>query len=473
MRLSTNQTYALVLKGLRTNLGDMVRYSEQVSTGRRINRPSDDPTGAALSLGFERRIADIERSAEAARSGRDTADGAAGVLQEVSGLISQVRALMIQGMNGTLDPQAREAIASEVSLLREQLVTLGNTRQGSRYLFAGSESDARPFAEGADGRVTYLGDDVEQSIRIGPGVGIPINISGQSLFMLDQGTGPSLSGFTGLAFGATASEGQGAENVTVRHDSTDLAGLGGSGIASVAGGANDTLIGPANLVVDTTAGTIQMGTGTPVPIPEVGAENYTDLVVESETGAKVHLDLTLWNSADVAGPVSGDGSVSIDGVNFQAIDFSQPEIRLENAATGTVLNVDVSDVTRAGDELVQFSGDISLFDVLDAVAADLAGSENFTSKEINERLGMSLDEIDRHHDNVLSGLGVLGSRSSRLSDAANRLDSLEINVQNQLSSVRDTDLAEAVLALQRSEQVLQLSQAVGSRLIQTSLLNFL
>jgi flagellar hook-associated protein 3 FlgL len=473
MRLSTNQTYALVLNGLQTNLGDMVRYSEQVSTGRRINRPSDDPTGAALSLGFERRIADIERSAEAARSGRDTADGAAGVLEEVSSLVSQVRALMIQGMNGTLDPQSREAISSEVALLREQLVTLGNTRQGNRYLFAGSKTDTRPFADGPDGRVNYFGDNVQQEIRIGPGVGIPINVSGQSLFMLDQGSGPSLSGFTGLAFGASASEGEGSENVTVRHDATDLSGLAGSGIASVAGGANDTLIGPANLVVDTTAGTIQMGSGTPVPIPAVGSENYTDLVVESETGAKLHLDLTLWNGADVAGPVSGDGSVSIDGVNFQAIDFSLPEVRLENPETGSVLNVNVANVTRAGDELIQFSGDVSLFDVLDAVAADLANSENYTSDEISKRLGMNLDELDRHHDNVLSGLGVLGSRSSRLSDAANRLDSLEINVQSQLSTVRDTDLAEAVLALQRSEQVLQLSQAVGSRLIQTSLLNFL
>jgi flagellar hook-associated protein 3 FlgL len=52
MRLSTNQTYRLVLDGLRTNFSRMVRSAEQAATGRRINRPSDDPTGAALTLGF-------------------------------------------------------------------------------------------------------------------------------------------------------------------------------------------------------------------------------------------------------------------------------------------------------------------------------------------------------------------------------------------------------------------------------------
>jgi flagellin-like hook-associated protein FlgL len=68
---------------------------------------------------------------------------------------------------------------------------------------------------------------------------------------------------------------------------------------------------------------------------------------------------------------------------------------------------------------------------------------------------------------------VLGSRSARLADAAARLESLDVQVSAQLSTVRDADLSEAVLDLQRNEQILQLSQAAGTRLLQTSLLNFL
>lgn len=473
MRLSTNQTYRLVLGGLQTNLNDMVRYSEQASSGRRLNRPSDDPAAAALALGFERRIADIERSVEAAQSGRDTVDGAAGVLQEVSDLVTQVRALMIQGMNGTLDEQSRTAIADEVALLREQLVTLGNTRQGNRYLFAGSEAETPPFAVDSSGNVTFVGNDVEQDVRIGPGVGVPINVPGSDLFMANEGTGPILSGLTGLAFGSLASEGSGDEHVTVRHDATDLSALAGSGIVSAAGGANDTLIGTSAVAVDATAGTIQLGSGEPVSIPDPSSPEYANLVVRDENGAELRLDLTAWNGADVAGAAIGDGSVSIDGTNFVAIDPLAPEVRLENPSTGAVLNVDVSGVNRAGDELVQFSGNISLFDVLDGVAADLANSGDFESGDLTERLGMRLDELDRHHNNILAGLGVLGSRSARLNDAANRLQTIEIQVQGQLSQVRDADLPETVLNLQRSEQILQLSQSVGSRLIQTSLLNFL
>lgn len=473
MRLSTNQTYRLVLDGIQMNLNDMVRYSEQASSGRRLIRPSDDPAATALALGLERRVASINRSVEAANSGRDVVDGAAGVLQEVSGLVSQVRSLVIQGMNGTLDPQSRKALADEVSLLREQLVTLGNTRQGNRYLFAGSKSDERPFTADASGSIGYGGDDIEQDVRIGDGVGIPINVTGASLFMRSEGSGPTFSGLTGLASGSTASEGNGDEQVVVRHDATDLSAIGASGVVSAGSGAADTFVGSATLTIDATAGTVTLGDGEPVSIPDPSQPGYAELVVKNAAGGELRLDMTAWNGADAAGTVAGDASISIDGSNFEAIDFADPQMRLENPSTGAVLNVDVSGLQRAGEELVQFSGDISIFDVLDGISADLASSENFESSDFTERLGMRLGELDRHQNNVLAGLGVLGSRSARLGDTATRLETIEIRVQEQLSNTRDADLTETVLDLQRSEQLLQLSQSVGSRLIQTSLLNFL
>jgi flagellar hook-associated protein 3 FlgL len=473
MRLSTNQTYRLVLDGLRTNYDRMVRSAEQAATGRRINRPSDDPTGAALTLGFERRLADIERSIGAARDGRALVDGAAGVLEEVSGLMSEVRALVVQGMNGTLDPQARAALGDQVALLREQLVTLANSRQGNRYLFAGSETSARPFEQGPDGRILYRGDTVQQEVRVGSGVSIPINIAGNQLFSADQGQGVELSGLTGVALGLTANEGSGVETITVRHDATDLSGIAASGIVSAGGGTADTFVGAANLTVDVTAGTIQLGDGPVVQIPDPVDANYSDYVVRNAAGAELHLDFTAWNGADVAGPVSGSASISLDGIAFTSIDFSETDLRLENPTSGAIVHVDTQAISRAGEELVQFGGDVTVFDVLDSIAGDLANAANLDSSDIVKRLGMGLGELDRHQDNVLAGLGVLGSRSARLADAAARLESLDVQVSAQLSTVRDADLSEAVLDLQRNEQILQLSQAAGTRLLQTSLLNFL
>jgi flagellar hook-associated protein 3 FlgL len=473
MRLSTNQTYRLVLDGLRTNFSRMVRSAEQAATGRRINRPSDDPTGAALTLGFERRIADIDRSVEAARDGRAVVDGATAVLEEVSGLMSEVRALVVQGMNGTLDPQARAAIGDQVALLREQLVTLANSRQGNRYLFGGSESGDRPFDVDANGRIVYAGDGVQQKVRVGSGVSIPINVSGGELFMAAQGMAVSLSGLTGVALGTTANQGKGVETLTVRHDSTDLSSIAPSGITSANGGQSDTFVGIANLVVDSAAGTVRLGDGPTLPLPTSGDADYADFVVTNAAGGEVHLDFSGWGGGDVAGPVTGAASVSLDGVAFTSIDFTETDLRLENQTTGAIVHVDTQGLQRSGDELLHFSGDVSVFDVLDSIASDLSNSADFDSEDIVKRLGLGLGEIDRHHDNVLNGLGVLGSRSARLDDAATRLESLEVQVSAQLSTVRDADLSEAVLDLQRNEQILQLSQAAGTRLLQTSLLNFL
>ncbi|MEZ5977549.1 MAG: flagellar hook-associated protein FlgL [Planctomycetota bacterium] len=472
MRLSTNQTYKLVLDGLNINFGKMVRAANQVSSGRRINAPSDDPTGAALVLAYERRLADIGRASDAALSGRDVADSATAVLEEVSGLLTEVRSIVIQGMNGTLDTQSRKALSDQVSLLREQLVTLANTRTGNRYLFGGSETSTRPFDE-VGGKIVYFGDDTEQQVRVGQGIGIPINVPGSSLFAADTGSGAVLGGATGLALGTTANDGSGEEHVTVRHDATDLSALAPSGIVSAAGGANDTFVGSANLVIDTAAGTATLGDGTPVPIPDPTSDDYDDFVVSNGLGGELHLDLSLWNGADVAGPVSASASVSIDGSNFVAVDFTETDLRLANPATGSVLHVDTSALGRAGDELVNFAGDVDVFAVLDGIAADLEDSASFDSSEIVDRLGMRLGELDRHHDNVLAGLGILGSRSARLGDAASRLSAIELQVTSQLSDVRDADLSEVVLDLQRSQQILQVSQAVGSRLIQSSLLDFL
>jgi flagellin-like hook-associated protein FlgL len=473
MRLSTNQTYRLVLDGLQTNFSRMVRSAEQAATGRRINRPSDDPTGAALTLGFERRMADIGRSVEAARDGRAVVDGAAAVLEEVSGLMAEVRALVVQGMNGTLDPQARSAIGDQVALLREQLVTLANSRQGNRYLFAGSDSAARPFDVDANGRVVYTGDGVQQKVRVGSGVSIPINVAGSELFMAAQGMTVSLSGLTGIALGSTANQGDGVETLTVRHDATDLSSLASSGITSANGGLSDTFVGVGNLVVDTAAGTVRLGDGPAVALPVSGSPDYSDFVVANAAGGEVHLDFSGWSGGDVAGPVTGSASVSLDGVAFTSVDFTETDLRLENPTTGSIVHVNTQGLERAGAELLHFSGEVSVFDVLDSIASDLSNSAAFDSEDIVKRLGLGLGELDRHHDNVLNGLGVLGSRSARLDDAATRLEALDVQVSAQLSTVRDADLSEAVLDLQRNEQILQLSQAAGTRLLQTSLLNFL
>ena len=72
-----------------------------------------------------------------------------------------------------------------------------------------------------------------------------------------------------------------------------------------------------------------------------------------------------------------------------------------------------------------------------------------------------------------TGLGTLGARSQRLGDSRNSLASVELSTRQRLSDVQDADISEVVLDLQQSQSALQLSQATGARLLQTSLLDYL
>jgi flagellar hook-associated protein 3 FlgL len=77
------------------------------------------------------------------------------------------------------------------------------------------------------------------------------------------------------------------------------------------------------------------------------------------------------------------------------------------------------------------------------------------------------------HDDLLVGLGVLGARSARLASADARQGELELQLRGRLSEVEDADLSETAIELARSQLILEVAQAAGVRVLQTSLLDYL
>ena len=84
-----------------------------------------------------------------------------------------------------------------------------------------------------------------------------------------------------------------------------------------------------------------------------------------------------------------------------------------------------------------------------------------------------MQELDRNHDNVVGGLGVLGARSQRLAASEQRALDLGLLLQSRLSEAVDADFAKVAIDLARADMILQVAQASGARLMQTTLLNFL
>ena len=476
LRISTSSNYQRVLNGLRFNLSSLVRAQEQVSTGRRILRPSDDPSGTARVLSFNRQISSTDRFINAIGLGRSVVDTGAVALENGSGILAEVRQNLIQGMNGTLSPQDRNALANEIELLRDEMIGIANTRSGERNLFGGTQSGDAPWVDQVIGGITravYTGNDEEQSVRIGNGVEIAITVSGAEAFAKNDGTGPIYSGLTGVSKGTTGDEGQGYEYLTLRNDGTTASTLPSSGVTLANGGAGDTILGSNTLVIDTAAGTVQLGNGPARPIPTSGSGDLADFEIANESGGVAHLDFSAYGGGNFTGTLSGAGSISIDGSSFTAIDFSETDQELTHPDSGNTLHVNLTGVNRAGVELATFGGEVNVFDALQGIADDLRNGDNLSPNELTDRLGMWLTEVDRGHNNLLVSLGSLGSRSERMTQTEGKLEGVQLQLQSLRSEELDVDISEAALDLARAQQSLELAQASGARLLQTNLLNFL
>lgn len=474
MRVSTFSTFSRVLMGLRTNQLATLRAQEELSSQRRILRPSDDPAGTSRSLALRRAMARTERVQDAIDDGTSMLDLASTTLEHGSELLTRARELLLQGMNGTLTELDREALATELEEIRKQMLEAANLQVDGTFVFGGTRLGDAPFVEVSSGgttHVVYAGNQDEQVIQTGEDTRVAITIVGERVFgNITPGT-VRYDGLTGVARGTTADEGRGYGALTVRHDATDLGALAAAGIALVGGGAGDSLLGANALVIDAAAGTIRLGNGPAVPLP--AADQLGDVVVENEQGGVLHLDLTAWNGLDVSGTVTGQGSISLDGSTFTALDFTAQDLELRDETLGRVVHVDTRGILRAGSELVTFGETGNPFDLIQGMVADLRNDQGLDSAELSERLAVRLEDLDRVHDDLLLGLGVVGARSARLASSSARQGEVQLDLAARLSEIEDADLAEVATKLARSQMILEVAQAASARVLQTSLLNFL
>lgn len=118
---------------------------ERLASGSRINRPSDDPDGAASVVRLRTAQAMIEVYKRNVGAAGDSLAATDGALDSYETLLERARALLTQGASDTTSAEGRAAIAAELDGLRERALALANARHGDSYLFGGTRQDAPPF----------------------------------------------------------------------------------------------------------------------------------------------------------------------------------------------------------------------------------------------------------------------------------------------------------------------------------------
>jgi flagellar hook-associated protein 3 FlgL len=190
---------------LQTNL---YKLQNQMSTGRRILTPSDDPVAAAQALEVTQRQAINSQFIDNQGNAGSQLTSLESTLSSVSDLISNVMERAAQADNQNISDTSRQAIAFDINASFNQLLGLANSSDGSgQYFFSGYRGETEPFAvSGSPGNRTtsYLGDDGNRQLQVDTGRLMDVSESGSNVFVrIPQGNGQ----FTATAGGANGGTG--------------------------------------------------------------------------------------------------------------------------------------------------------------------------------------------------------------------------------------------------------------------------
>jgi flagellar hook-associated protein 3 FlgL len=169
MRISTSWLQHTAVNSILDQQSRLQQTQMQLSTGKKLLTPADDPAAAARSIDLNQGIKQTEQYQSNINAARQRLALEDGVLQNAVDVLHRIKELGVQGLNDTNSPNDRIIIATEMETLNEHLVGLANTRNANgEYLFSGFKSATQPFSKNtASGGYTYAGDSHQRTLQIG------------------------------------------------------------------------------------------------------------------------------------------------------------------------------------------------------------------------------------------------------------------------------------------------------------------
>ena len=191
MRISTNTIFDLGVASIQQQTSDLIRSQQQVSSGRRILTPSDDPVASARVLEVTQSQSINLQYDTNMRSATSSLGLEESILGSVGGLIQSVQTTAVQAGNAALTNSDRASLATALRANYQELLGLANSTDGNgQYLFSGYRGATQPFAETSPGSVAYSGDQGQRLIQISPSRQMAVSDSGQDIFERNkQGNG--------------------------------------------------------------------------------------------------------------------------------------------------------------------------------------------------------------------------------------------------------------------------------------------
>ena len=430
-RLGTATAYAYTLQNLQAKQVSLANLQNQLSSGLKINAPSDDPAGAAAAeraLTRLNRIATDQRALDAQQNSMSNAESTLG---DITTALQSIRTLVVNAGDAIQTPADRQTIATQIAGLRDQILTLANSKDSNGMpLFAGLGSALTPFVGPNSTAPDYVFKGLSGQAT-STTTGIPSTIDGNAAFM-DQ---PATNGVYDVSV-SNATSGSGGTPGPIPTTRT----LTTSGITLT----NSTLVNGSSYSLAVTG-----VDSTTVP----GTTTVTYDVTETPNVGGPYTGVT----ASYPTPASGSSTTSPATATFTVT--AMPGLSMD--VTGTPAVGDTINVTPSS----------SLFTTLDKAVTGISTAAN--QNDANQAVAQALHNIDIGLAQVSAARGQAGTLLNRATVISSANDARTIQEQTDQSNAQNVNMVQAISDFQNLQTGYSAALQSYAQIQKLSLFNYI
>jgi flagellar hook-associated protein 3 FlgL len=448
MRIATSTIYAQQTAAIDNQQALYAQLGQQLSSGKSLQNPSDDPTQIAEDLSLHTSIGLGGQQATNAQDATSQLTSTDSALASLTSVMQSARQLAVQGSSDTLSAQQRASLAGQMGQLLQQAIALGNTTYNGQYIFAGtsSSSTAPVQAQGnPPASVTFTGNEQEQ---------------GQLLY---NGQNVGLSTTFASAFNYQAADGSPDVFQTLINLRNTLA--------------NGTVVDESAAAINRSGAVVYGPQGAPTsPAP-------TTLAAANTFSVTPAADSTGNFSIEINGSVNGVQGISTitvppgaaidDGVAPPLGTSLVAKINAVSATTGVTATFDPKA------QKVVLTGTSSFY-VTDVASPGATNTGNLTSvlglsgqADFVQNISTQLGDVDHALNAVLSSRSVVGSRIQTLGSISSQLQTTLTDNKSTESGIEDVDVAAATSKFSQTQTALQAAFETTTNLESKTLFSYL
>ena len=419
MRLSNNLMYQNNINKILENQQSVAGAQERVTTGQKYLSTSENPAAVSQGMLYTNKIETNEQLTKNIKQLNGRLATEESILKGMNDTILEAQMKTIQAGNGSLSKDDLAAVAGELKELQKSLLNLMNSQsEGGKYLFSGYQDNIQTYTfNSTNGKYEYQGDQGQHEVTIAKGVEIKSSDNGFNVF-----------------------ERVNARLDVVSNDGTPTGGITGGTVYVENQGEFDRFH-KDNYNSD------------PDPLISPTINTYNVNVIPGATPSAPDQYEILRDGIPLVPPVTGE-------VTDEPIEFAGMEIKLEGAAPGQL------------DFTLEKPGKENVLNTLEDLIISL-NDDQLDEAQINQALSDGLIQLKNASEQIVFTQASLGGRMNVVERVTDSNSALDINNQDNRSSLIEIDAAEAISDLTKQESGLQAAQATFGRLAKLSLFDYL